>query len=243
MASISGANNEKIFSLKKWGGLNEAPDGDTRLKLGDASEMVNWKITRDGNLKRRPGTEFVAGLNSQYSVNISGDIKKLCEIHPGDTFAIYHDVLATEIGRIELIGTGAAIQSGVMTSYTAQIQDGVLRYDTGATTIEAGVLNIQNAYDEMTLETLQEELDSLEDGEYLYLWHDELPYAINRNSIASDSSGMHLDGYLIQAVAESTAQVTGLWAGLVQGREMLLAACNGWVWSLYDVSPHTGRED
>jgi len=234
MATVSGITNERIFSLKKWGGLNEAPDGDTRLKLGEASEMVNWKITRDGNLKRRPGTEFVAGLNFQYSVNISGDIKKLFEIHPGDVFAIYHNILATETGRIELIGAGAAIQSGVMTSYTAQIRDGVLQHGEGTATIEAGALSIQNSYDEMTLETLQGELDSLEDGEYLYLWYDELPYAINRNSIASDSSGMHLDGYLTQAVAESTAQVAGLWAGLVQGREMLLAACNGWVWSLYD---------
>ena len=62
MATITGATNEKIFGVKNWLGLNEHPDGDTRLKLGEASKMVNWKITRDGNLKRRPGTEFVIGL-------------------------------------------------------------------------------------------------------------------------------------------------------------------------------------
>ena len=68
MATISGASNEKIYSIPKWLGLNEHPDGDTRLKLGEASQMVNWKITRDGNLKRRPGQEFVAGLRLSYLV-------------------------------------------------------------------------------------------------------------------------------------------------------------------------------
>ena len=71
MANISGANNEKIYSLKKWGGLNEAPDGDTRLKLGEASKMVNWKITRDGNLKRRPG--IPASDQRQHRGTAAGD--------------------------------------------------------------------------------------------------------------------------------------------------------------------------
>lgn len=62
MATISGQTNEKVYSIPKWLGLNEHPDGDTRLRIGEASKMVNWKITRDGNLKRRPGTEEVADL-------------------------------------------------------------------------------------------------------------------------------------------------------------------------------------
>ena len=61
MANITGTTSEKVYSIPRWGGLNESPDGETRLKMGEASEMVNWKITRDGNLKRRPGQEFFAG--------------------------------------------------------------------------------------------------------------------------------------------------------------------------------------
>lgn len=62
MATISGATNEQVFTIKKWYGLNEAPDGDTHLKLGEASKMVNWRITRDGNLKRRPSLKKVAHI-------------------------------------------------------------------------------------------------------------------------------------------------------------------------------------
>ncbi len=67
MATISGASNEKVYSIQKWGGLNEHPDGDTRLKLGEASVMSNWKVTRDGNLKRRPGTELIYNLRQDGS--------------------------------------------------------------------------------------------------------------------------------------------------------------------------------
>ena len=68
MANISGSNSEKVYSIPRWLGLNEHPDGDTRLRLGEASEMVNWRITRDGNLKRRPGRQFVMGLRNTYMV-------------------------------------------------------------------------------------------------------------------------------------------------------------------------------
>ena len=56
MAQITGATNEKIFQIKAWYGLHQNPDGDTKLKMGEAAEMRNFKITRDGNLQRRPGT-------------------------------------------------------------------------------------------------------------------------------------------------------------------------------------------
>lgn len=62
MATISGAAGEKIFSLKKFMGLNQAPDGDTKLKFGEAAEMRNFRITRDENLQRRPGTKTMMTL-------------------------------------------------------------------------------------------------------------------------------------------------------------------------------------
>lgn len=57
MATISGSTSEKVFSLTAFKGLNQNPDGDTKLKLGEAAEMYNWRVTRDGNLQRRPGTK------------------------------------------------------------------------------------------------------------------------------------------------------------------------------------------
>lgn len=59
MATVSTLSNEKTLSLKKWLGLHEAPDGDTKLKDGEGCRCENWKVTRDGNLQRRPGTQTV----------------------------------------------------------------------------------------------------------------------------------------------------------------------------------------
>lgn len=64
MATIRARSNEKIFQLKKWGGLHQNPDGDTKLSFGEAAEMRNFRITRDGNLQRRPGTVTVADLGN-----------------------------------------------------------------------------------------------------------------------------------------------------------------------------------
>lgn len=56
MATIATNTGESIYKINKWLGLNENPDGDTQLKPGEAAEMINFKITRDGNLQKRPGT-------------------------------------------------------------------------------------------------------------------------------------------------------------------------------------------
>lgn len=62
MAQITGAQNERVFQIQKWLGLNQNPDGDTKLKMGEAATMRNWKVTRDGNLQKRPGTREVLHL-------------------------------------------------------------------------------------------------------------------------------------------------------------------------------------
>ena len=62
MARITGSANERVFQIKAWGGLNENPDGDTKLKMGEAAAMRNFRITRDGNLQRRPGSREISSL-------------------------------------------------------------------------------------------------------------------------------------------------------------------------------------
>lgn len=64
MAQITGSANERVFQIKAWGGLNENPDGDTKLKMGEAAVMRNFRITRDGNLQRRPGSKEIAALGT-----------------------------------------------------------------------------------------------------------------------------------------------------------------------------------
>lgn len=57
MATINASTSEKVFSLTAFLGLNQNPDGDTKLKLGEAADMYNFRVTRDRNLQRRPGTK------------------------------------------------------------------------------------------------------------------------------------------------------------------------------------------
>lgn len=64
MAKLNPAAGEKVYSIRKWLGLNQNPDGDTKLRYGEAAVMENWRITRDGNLRRRGGTALVESLGS-----------------------------------------------------------------------------------------------------------------------------------------------------------------------------------
>lgn len=68
MAQITGTSNEKVFPIKSWLGLHQNPDGDTKLKYGEAADMRNFRITRDGNLQRRPGTFAVANLDEGFPI-------------------------------------------------------------------------------------------------------------------------------------------------------------------------------
>ena len=47
----------KMFTVDKFLGLNEAADGNTELRMGQASRMVNWVVTDGFNLATRPGVQ------------------------------------------------------------------------------------------------------------------------------------------------------------------------------------------
>ncbi|MDR0861989.1 MAG: hypothetical protein LBN30_04345 [Oscillospiraceae bacterium] len=55
------AGDKSVFRVRRWLGLNENPDGDTQLAAGEAAEMRNFRVTRDGNLQLRPGYRVTHG--------------------------------------------------------------------------------------------------------------------------------------------------------------------------------------
>lgn len=59
MATIPTSTETRVYTIDEWLGVNESPDGDTGLKMGEAAEIRNWRITRDGNLQIRPGTKTI----------------------------------------------------------------------------------------------------------------------------------------------------------------------------------------
>ena len=62
------AVRQRTYTIDKWLGVNESPDGDTGLNLGEACSMRNFKITKEGNLQVRPGYAEVCGIAEGHPV-------------------------------------------------------------------------------------------------------------------------------------------------------------------------------
>lgn len=77
MANIVSTSETKIYQIKSWLGLNESPDGDTHMKLGEAAEMRNFRITAENHLQIRPGYGAICTLseNNQIKGMWSGYVK------------------------------------------------------------------------------------------------------------------------------------------------------------------------
>ena len=69
MANIVSTSETKIYQIKKWLGLNESPDGDTHMKMGEAAEMRNFRITAENHLQIRPGYGTLCTLSAGHPVN------------------------------------------------------------------------------------------------------------------------------------------------------------------------------
>lgn len=68
MASIQGNTNERIFTIDNWLGINQSDIGDTQLKMGEASKAWNWRITKERQLQKRPGTKTVVSLGKNMPI-------------------------------------------------------------------------------------------------------------------------------------------------------------------------------
>ena len=62
MAQITAKDNSSILKIKSFLGLNENPDGDTTLKVGEMAEMRNFRVTQDKHLQIRPGSKTLLSL-------------------------------------------------------------------------------------------------------------------------------------------------------------------------------------
>lgn len=62
LAQITAKDNSSILKIKSFLGLNENPDGDTTLKVGEMAEMRNFRVTQDKHLQIRPGSKTILSL-------------------------------------------------------------------------------------------------------------------------------------------------------------------------------------
>lgn len=87
MASIKAADDIKVYKITKFLGLNESPDGDTQLKLGEAAELRNWQVTPQFHLRVRPGYDllnaFGGPVRGMWTGYVAGELKAICAADGG----------------------------------------------------------------------------------------------------------------------------------------------------------------
>ena len=66
MATIPTNNSMSVLRIREFLGLNRNNDGDTKIRVGELSEMRNFKITQDKHLQIRPGTKTMVNLRSAW---------------------------------------------------------------------------------------------------------------------------------------------------------------------------------
>ena len=54
VAKLNANINRATYSIKKFLGLNQSDSGETHLKAGEASKLVNFRVTDAGELTPRP---------------------------------------------------------------------------------------------------------------------------------------------------------------------------------------------
>lgn len=120
MATIRSSSREKVFPCKAWLGLHESPDGDTKLKFGEAAVMRNWMITRDRNLKVRPGEDIITGLCKSYALITASTVEEVrTDSGVSSVLTMYPTATAQD---------GAVVLSGNAVSVTADTADGYAGY-------------------------------------------------------------------------------------------------------------------
>ena len=87
MANIVPNDDISVYKLQKFLGINESPDGDTQLKMGEAAEMRNWQVTPQYHLRVRPGyktvRQFKKPIRGMWSGYVGGSRKTVCAADGG----------------------------------------------------------------------------------------------------------------------------------------------------------------
>lgn len=100
----------KMFTVDKFLGVNESGDGDTELRMGEASKMENFLITDAYNLTLRPGIQRIKVIDTRTPAPLLGvwsgflgndDLLVVCDFSAGqDRLFVYRKA---EDGSNELV--------------------------------------------------------------------------------------------------------------------------------------------
>ena len=240
MATITGSTNEKVYNIPRWRGLNEHPDGDTRLKLGEASEMVNWKITRDGNLKRRPGTEEVVVFPKGYVLKVSETETQL-SFESSFLVSYYRYAEVDEItGEIVLKNSPVVIDGELITPGT--IQNGVLILNEEGWSENDSILTGKPGA-AMTAQLATFKIGRIPAntyyaviGDQVVQFHDGDVSGGNPRTIDGETyyTPYVLTCRIVTVEEPEPVKIAGMWAGMYNGRNVMLVAFDGCAYSIWD---------
>lgn len=124
MAQIVDSSDEKVFRIQEFLGLNENADGDTKLKLGEASVMRNFKITRDHSLQKRPGLQSVIAVPAGYSVGVETEEEIVRVDRNVSSILTLHANVSGQTGNIEVAGESVQVQYSNWRIYSGYYWDG-----------------------------------------------------------------------------------------------------------------------
>lgn len=113
MATVATNVSEAVYQIKRWRGVNEAPEGEASLQMGEAAVMRNFKVTAGGALKKRGGSVNVAGLLSSYTAEAVGPELPLFAEQGASTLTLtlYPGVEADSMGELRLTGTPETVDA------------------------------------------------------------------------------------------------------------------------------------
>jgi hypothetical protein len=125
MAQIPKTYSDHIHIIDKWLGVNESGDGDTNLRMGEASAMTNFRITNDGGLQKRPGTKKIHNIAPGSAYDLVTDtakttVKTETSAVTQATFTCYPNAAVTENGDITLSGAAVTVNKDNIASHTGK---------------------------------------------------------------------------------------------------------------------------
>lgn len=120
MANVSTQVKETVYKIARWKGVNEAQEGEASLKMGEAAVMRNFRVTAGGALKKRGGSQTVAGLLAAYNVNVNTGDTQVLRSDTGSTSAtwtMYPNCSVDGVGNLSLSGESVTVNSTNASSY------------------------------------------------------------------------------------------------------------------------------
>lgn len=120
MANVNTAVKETVYKINRWRGVNEAQEGEASLKMGEAAVMRNFKVTAGGALKKRGGSQTVAGLLEAYNITVNTGSTQTLKTESGSSSAswtMYPDCSADSVGNITLSGDPVTVNASNASSY------------------------------------------------------------------------------------------------------------------------------